>query len=130
MSVELFSVLTYDNNVTTNTDITTDYPSWTDVNHFTTPVREAGKYQINMSVIWKLDTTTKSGMLRYSIDGGTTYQEFQSEAKDKTNDNANTFGLTVDHTGGSFEIFLDMTRESGTNAMDCSRCEIIVQRVG
>jgi hypothetical protein len=83
-----------------------------------------------MSVIWKLDTVTKSGLLRYSVDGGTSWKQFQSEPKDKTNDNANVFGLTVDHTGGPFDIQIEMTRESGTNAMDCSRCEIVVERKG
>jgi hypothetical protein len=126
--MEIFDVLTYDNNVVNDVNITTDHPNWTEVNHFTTPAREAGKYKISMSVIWKLDTTTKSGMLRYSTDGGSTFKEFQSEPKDKTNDNANVFALTLDHTGGAIDVRVDMTRESGTNAMDCSRSEIIVER--
>jgi hypothetical protein len=95
-----------------------------------TPAREAGKYKVEMSVIWKLDTVTKSGLLRYSVDGGSSWKQFQSEPKDKTNDNANVFGLTVDHAGGPFDIQIEMTRESGTNAMDCSHCEIIVERKG
>jgi hypothetical protein len=126
--MDIFDILTYDNQIVENITITTDNPNWTPVNSFTTPDREAGKYKIEMSVIWKLDTTTKSGMLRYSVDGGTSWKEFQSEPKDKTNDNANVFGLTLDHTGGPINVQIEMTRESGTNAMDCSRCEIIVER--
>jgi hypothetical protein len=126
--MDIFDVLTYDNQVTENTDIATDYPDWTQVNYFTSPDRVAGKYKIGMSVIWKLATVKKSGMLRYSVDGGTNWKEFQSEPKDKTNDNSNTFALTVDHTGGPFDVRIDMTREAGTASMDCSRCEIVIER--
>jgi hypothetical protein len=128
--MDIFELLTYDYNVTTNINIPTDHPDWTEVNYFTTPDRDAGIYKVGMSVIWKLDTTTKSGMLRYSLDGGSTWQEFQSEPKDKTNDNANVFGMTINHSGGPIDIRIDMTRESGTNAMDCSRSEIIIERKG
>jgi hypothetical protein len=127
---DIFDIMTFDNQVVENVTITTDNPDWTTVNHFATPDRVAGKYKVEMSAIWKLDTVTKSGMLRYSVDGGTTWKQFQSEPKDKTNDNANVFGLTIDHVGGVIDVRIEMTRESGTNAMDCSRCEIIVERKG
>ena len=126
--MDIFDILTFDNKVVENVTIGTDYPDWTEVNYFTSPDRVAGRYKVGMSVIWKLDTVKKSGMLRYSVDGGTSWKEFQSEPKDKTNDNANTFGLTVDHTGGVFDIRIDMTREAGTASMDCSRSEIIIER--
>jgi len=128
--MDIFDILTYDNKVTADIDITTDYPDWTEANHFTSPDREAGRYKIGMSVIWKLDTTNKSGMVRYSVNGGTDWKEFQSETKDKTNDNADTFALTVDHPGGVFDVRLDMTKEAGTADMDCSRCEITIERKG
>jgi len=129
MSIEIFDILTFDNRITENIDIVTDDPDWTEVNHFTTVSREAGKYKITFSAIWKLATTNKSGMARYSVDGGSTWKTFQSEPKDKTNDNANLFGVTVDHTGGAFDVQLDMTKEAGTSSMDCSFCEITIQRV-
>jgi hypothetical protein len=128
--MDIFDILTYDNQVAENITITTDYPDWTQINYFTSPVREAGKYKIGMSVIWKLGTVTKSGLLRYSLDGGSTWKEFQSEPKDKTNDNANVFAQTVDHAGGAFDIRIDMTREAGTASMDCSFSEITIDRKG
>lgn len=126
--MDIFDILTYDNQVTENIDITTDYSDWTEVNYFTSPDRVAGKYKVGMSVIWKLDTTNKSGMIRYSVDDGATWKEFQSETKDKTNDNANTFALTIEHTGGPIKVKIDMTKEAGTAAMDCSRSEIVIER--
>ena len=128
---DIFDIITYDNNITTGTDIPTDDPDWTEVNHYTSRSLAAGRYKISIGVIWKLATVNKSGMIRYSFDGGTNWKTFQSEPKDKTNDNANDFSMTVENNpDGPFDVRVDMTKEAGTASMDCSYCEIIIERKG
>ena len=128
---DLFDILTTDIEQTSNIDIATDHPDWTPVANLVTPTRASGTYRIDIAVIWSLDTTTKSGMIRYSIDGGATWKEFQSEPKDKTNDNGNDFGFTLIGTAEqAWDIQVEMTKESGTATMTCSSCEISLRRVG
>jgi hypothetical protein len=128
--VEIFDILTYDYRVEVDVDIVDDIPAYTRVNELETMYREAGLYEVRLGIIWSLNTTNKSGIARFSVDGGVSWQEVWSEPKDKTNDNASDFTRTINHTGGPIHVILDMARESGTAAMKCKYSEIAIKRVG
>jgi hypothetical protein len=130
MAIELFDILTYDYNITENIDITSDYDSFDTVNTLITPNRLAGVYEVKLGIVWNLDTTNKSGIARFSLDGGNTWQEVWSEPKDKTNDNVGDFTRTLVHQGGQMHIIIEMAKEGGTASMVCEFSEISVRRVG
>jgi len=132
---EIFEILTYDHTKvgegtpTGVIDISTDYPDFTPVAAVLTPDRPQGLYEVSFSLTWNLATVKKSGIARWSEDGGNTWYEIQSEPKDKTNDNTSFYGYPFEHTGGPIDIQVEITREAGTSDMQVRFCDIIIQRV-
>ena len=119
----------YKYNKVENIDIVDDHPSFTPVNQLAVTL-PAGLYMVRIAILWNLDTTTKSGIARFTYDGGTTWYEVWSEPKDRTNDNSGDFTYTIDHPGGVLDVQLEMARESGTASMECKNSEISAMRVG
>lgn len=117
-------------NKVVNVPITTNNPNWTPVNSVTFPNATAGLFMFTLSFTWKFASTTKSGLFRFSIDGGVSWTEVWQEVKDKTNDNITYYAFPIELQAGTIDFRLEATRESGTNAMDIKYCDLMIERKG
>jgi len=82
-----------------------------------TPAREAGTYEIKISSTFTYNTTGKSAFFRWSIDGGTNWEEFSVEPKDVTDKKALSYDFPYEHLGGAIDIRLEFKCESASNTL-------------
>ena len=92
--------------------------------------RNAGLYQVAMSFTWTLNSTTQSGFFRWSIDGGVTFTEFQSEPKDITNKSAVYYAYPLNHDGGVFDFIVQMRKENPADIMSVEFIDLIFESKG
>ena len=71
----------YASDKATSVDIPTQ-AVWTPVVSVAVPTHQAGIYEFKVSVSFTYETTTNSALLRFSTDGGSTWNEFRVEPKD------------------------------------------------
>ena len=123
---ELFSILTYDYNKAQDIlDIPDTYTPLASVS----ADREAGVYELGLSVSWTFDRTTNSAFIRFSIDDGVTWNEFEAEPKDKTNINATYYAFPHVHSGGAISMEIEAKKETGAGALDVQFADVWIQRV-
>jgi len=82
-----------------------------------TPDRIAGTYEIKISATFTYDTITKSAYFRWSIDGGTNWEEFNVEPKDTTDKKALDYSFPMEHLGGAKDIRLEYKCEADGNTL-------------
>ena len=130
MATEIFDILTYDHEIVEAVDITTIDPDWQDLMILTTPARDAGLYEAKFSLQFNMNTTTRSFMYEFSMDGGASWgPTYYKEAKDRTDiDVIEVFNL-IDHTGGEFDVRVRVTREASA-ACHVLKAIAVLQRVG
>ena len=129
---EFFDVIAqnYKYNKVQDIDIPTDDPDWTPVNQLQWTGHPAGIFEFAVSIKWNLDTQSRSGGLRYTIDGGGTWWTAWEEPKDRTDDRHAYYAFPVPLSAGDIDFRVEMTKESGTNAMNVRFCDLIIKRVG
>ena len=116
--MQLFDILTFDNEEVENVVITTTDPDWTDLLNMDTPDREAGTYGLVFSLQFHLNSTSQAFLYRFSHDGGTTWGiDYEKEVKDKHNTEVIEVVDVLEHTGGPIELAVQVTRES---TADCT----------
>jgi len=64
------------------------------INTLTTPVRNAGVYEIKMSMTWSYSSTTRSAYFRWSVNNGA-WEEFYIEPKDSADRKAVTYMFPI-----------------------------------
>ena len=116
--IEIFDVQTFDySEITTETDITTTDPDWTDI-LLLSGNRDQGTYKATFSLQFWLNSTSQSFMYRFSLDGGATWgPEYEKEVKDKHNIEVVEVISVIDHPGGDYDIRVQVTREGSA---DCT----------
>jgi hypothetical protein len=126
--VELFDILTFDEEVVENLPITTTDPDWTEAVRLVTPSREAGTYSLAFTLQFTLHSTSQSFMYQFSMDGGSTWGPiYQKEVKDKSNTEVLEVFNTINHTGGPINIVCQVTRE-GTATCNILKAVITAER--
>ena len=90
----------------------------------------AGKYEVTISMVWNYDSNKRSGLFKWTIDGGTTWLETSEEPKDKTDDRPFSVSFPVDHSGGERNIKVEASRESNSYDMTMYYCAVIYKRIG
>ena len=95
-----------------------------------TSYRELGVYEFKFSLHFKLGVTNKSVYYRFSLDGGATWHEFVSEAKDRTDSKGYTFMFPIEHTGGEFDFRFEIRKEDDTSELDVFQFAAMIERKG
>jgi hypothetical protein len=90
----------------TITALNTDDP-WTTIGTVTMNGAQPGIYEYKISVTYTLDSTTTSAFLRFSTDGGATWNNFQAEPKDISDARAVFYSYPIEVTAQS-DLKLDL----------------------
>jgi hypothetical protein len=126
--MDIFDIMTYDYERRDGQLDLSD--SWTEINSIVVADREAGVYEMGMAVHWVFDRTTKSAFIRFSLDGGATWQEFTGEPKDKTDSNATYFAFPYEQVAdGQMQIQVEIRKETGAGVLDVPRSACWIKRV-
>ena len=106
--------------------------TWTEVNTLSVPVSNGQAYEIKLSLAWNYDTATKSGCIRYSLDGGTTWSdESCEEPKDRTDTRRGSFDMVRDITAdGNLDVVIEMYKEDTSHTLTVVESLIMIKRIG
>jgi len=103
--------------------------TYTDMAILFTPVREIGIYEITLSWTFDYDSTNKSAFFQWSIDGGTNWEEFHIEPKDKTDKRPVSYTFPYTHpTNSTMDIILQGKCEASANTLTVDFANIIFDR--
>jgi len=91
-------------------------------------VLDAGVYEIKISKTFQYNKTGKSALFRWSLDGGSTWEDFSIEVKDITNKTSESYVFPLTHAGGTLDIKLEAGRESNAGILNIDYANIIVER--
>ena len=118
---------TYDHVSTTAIAITAT--TYEDIVTLTTQSRDAGIYQVTISFTFDYDSTNKSAHFQWSFDGGTNWEEYRIEPKDKTDKKTMTYTFPLDKaTAGIFDIRVQGKCEASSNHLNVDYANIIIER--
>jgi hypothetical protein len=124
---EVLNVMTYDYDKQSN--ILNIPETYTELNSFTSPSRPAGIYEVGMSFTWQFDIANRSALFRWTTDGGTTWNEFQSEPKDISDKNATYYQYPFNHPGGTMQIITQMRKSDVNGTLDVTFSDVWFRRV-
>ena len=124
---ELFNILTFDHLIgVPNPDIGETYE---EVANLTTPTHPAGAYLYALSLSYAFDRANKSVYLRFSIDGGIVWHEFEGEPKDSTDVNPVYYAFpSVVATEGVLTLQVEMRKETGGGVLDLKFIDVWIER--
>jgi len=89
----------------------------------------AGIYTVTISATWELGSQIRSAYIRFTTDGGTTWEEGVREPKDisDTQFSHYSFPLTLD--GSAIDFIVQARREDASVTMDMHFLNLFIQRV-
>jgi len=90
--------------------------------------RLAGVYVYGISLSWIFDRTNDSVYLRFSTNGGTTWNEFIAEPKDKTDTNATFYSFPSEHNGGIIQMKVEIRKDTGGGQLDVPFTDVWIER--
>lgn len=124
--VALQGLQTYDYQTGSNITVTNDV--YENVLTLTTPVRDAGTYELRMSQLYSLNSTTTSAYFRFRINGGT-YVEVRKEPKDNTDLIPMSYFKVLTHAGGSaITIEIEARKEVAGDILTIAEISAAVDR--
>jgi len=126
MSVQIFDVLTHDYNK--EVDILNVTDTFTAAGSLSV-TRDAGIYQVGMSVNWTSGATNDIALFRYRTQGGA-WRTFKRETKDAAYNNVMHYEFPWTHAGGSFTMDIEVAKGSGSADLDVLFSNIWFTRVG
>jgi len=128
--MELFDILRYEYNKVQDISIDTKYPDFTPVNSVVMQQADPGVYEVGVSIKWTLNTASSSGILRYSLDGGTTWYEAWEEPKDRTDDRHAYYAFPIEVTATQdIDFRVEMAKEASNPTMFVRFCDVFIKRV-
>ena len=120
------AVMTYDYTIVTGITIANDV--YEQVGALITPIREAGIYQLELSMLHTLNSTNTSAYFRVSTDGGTNWLEIRREPKDVTDKDVRSYPSTLVHAGGILNIIVQARKENAVDILILEKLDIMLNR--
>ena len=112
-------------------EVTAVAPDWQRISEIEWTGTSAGVYEVKMSMAWEYNTTNKSGCIRYSLDGGTTWFSGCEEPKDKTDTRHEFYSFPiVNDAGGTVSLIVEANKEDSGHTMTIRFCDLILERKG
>jgi hypothetical protein len=103
--------------------------AWQDIIGLDTSILPEGVYSIKAHLVWTLDTTTRSGLFRFSTDNGATWTRLSKELKDNTNVEAISFEDVVERLIETAQhIKLQGRKERNANTMLVKKAIITIKK--
>ena len=123
----ILAVMTYDYDKQSNfLNIPETYIT---LNDYTSPSRPAGVYEVGLSFTWQFDIANRSALFRWTTDGGTIWNEFQSEPKDVQDKAATYYQYPFVHAGGPMSIQTQMRKQDANGTLDVTFSDVWFRRV-
>jgi len=95
----------------------------------TTPELSAGTVMYGMSWTYSYDANNASVYMRFSINNGSTWNEFISEPSDTTDVNANTYAFPIEvATDGALTLEVEARKETGANQFDVLFFDVWIEK--
>ncbi len=95
-----------------------------------TPVRPAGIYEFGISMTWTYDRTNRSAYMRYSTNGGTSWNDFIAEPKDSTDANAMYYAYPrILAADGIQQLRVESRKETGAGTLDINFADCWIKRI-
>jgi len=91
---------------------------------------ELGDYEHMMSITSQYDQTTKSEFFRFSLDGGSTWEESQTEPKDKTDKRYISYPFVRTQVSGDLQLIIQARKEDVTGVMTVLFANAWIKRIG
>jgi len=110
---DIFSILTYDVDKNSGLTMTDTYQDVANVT-MAAPTVVNGWYEFGMSITSTFDTTTKSEFYRFSLDGGTSWNEFTHEPSDQTDEEPFVYIFPKQYTSAEAVNFIVQARKEDT----------------
>ena len=88
----------------------------------------AGTYEFGMSLSTTYDTAQKSKFLRFSLDDGTSWSEFESEPSDKTNIEPFTYNFFKSGVSGALSLTVQARKEDAAGVMTVNFIDTYIRR--
>ena len=124
---DITTLETYD--FVSTTAISISAVTYEDIVTIVTPSRDIGTYQITISFTFDYDSTNKSAHFQWSFDGGTNWEEYRIEPKDKTDKKTMTYTFPLDKsTAGIFDVRVQGKCEASSNHLTVDYANIIIER--
>ena len=111
-----------------NLDILNIPETYTNIVSITTPNREAGVYEMTMSVIYNFDQNNKKLYMRRKFNGGD-WLEFANPAVDTIHNQSKTIMNVIEHAGGTASCEVEMRKEDGSGIFNVARISLSFKRV-
>ena len=125
---EFFDITTYDYNKVNNI---LDIPeTYIEIASLSTPVREAGVYEIGYSLTASFDQSNSSIYIRFSIDDGGTWSELVYEPSDASNVIAEAYPFPKEQDEGAFNMKFEARKESALGVFNIAFLDLWYKRVG
>lgn len=106
-------------------------PEWTSIGSLTRDVKAEEIWMVGMSIAWTFDTTNKSAILRYTVDGGTTWYMSEEEPKDKTDTRHATYAFPITYTEDTtLDFRVEVTKEDSGHTLMVEFCDLTLERKG
>jgi len=125
---EIFEILTYD--YTKAVDINAIPEVYTPVVGMVTPSRPVGIYEMGLSLTYNFSVANKSVFMRFSTDGGVSWNEFTAEPKDTTDDEPHFYQFPMEHVGGAVDMQIEARKEDANGVLNVHFADIWFKRVG
>ena len=93
-------------------------------------ITEAGLYQVSTSARFLINAINNSVFMRFSLDGGATWEESSEESKDVTDHKFRHYSFPVALTAGQvIDYVMQMKKESAANQLDVYAAEMWLTRI-
>lgn len=89
----------------------------------------AGTYMFGVSVTWTVNSLTNAMQLRFSLDGGTTWEIFSRAASDSGDSQAAAYTFPKVQGAGTIDFVMQMRKETSQNQMSILFASIWYHRV-
>ena len=103
--------------------------TWTPLLLLDVPHRELGTYEVGMTMTYSFSSQSTSVLLRWRVNGGT-WNVFESEPKDKTDDIPVNYFYPFFHKGGPFKLEIEGMKETATGVFDMHFLDAVLNRKG
>ncbi len=90
--------------------------------------RDAGVYELGVSTTYTFDRSGHSVYLRFSTDGGISWNEFASAHVNKTDATAEYYAFPHNHTGGTIQIRVEAKKDTSSGQLDINFLDIWIER--
>lgn len=110
-------------------DIVITDDAYEEIARLTTTEQPAGTYEYKLAMTYSLDSTSSSAYMRFSIDGGSTWNEMVREPKDNTDKIMLAYGFPYEMVAPEIiDIVVEIRKENAGDILQVYYIDIVAER--